>query len=447
MASLYFENQVRIDELKVVREFPNVIPDDILGIPPKREVEFAIDLVPGTIPVYMVPYRMPASDLSELKKQLEELLEKKFIRPSVSPRGAPVLLVKKKDGISFLGHVISGSGIAVDPSKVNVVLQWETPKSATEIRSFLGLADYYRRFIEGFSKLALSLMRLTCKGKAFVWDVQCGVLIQISKVVTYASRQLRIHEKNYPTHDLELAADYDFCLNYHPGKANVVADALSRKTLHMSAMMVKELELTEQLRDMSLVCKVTPHSVMLGMLKINNDFLDNIREAQKLDVKLVDLMVGTDRLENGDFKLMKSTHFIPINITFPIAKLAEIYVRVIVKFHGVPLCIVSYRDPRFTSNFWKSLQQISNRIGKVAYRVALPPNIANLHDVFHMSQLRKYVSDPSHVIQVDDVHVRDNLTVETMHVRIVNRDMKVLRGKEIALVKVVWLGAAAESLT
>ena len=141
-------------------------------------------------------------------------------------------------------HIVSGNGIAVDPSKVDAVSQWGTPKSVTEVRSFLGLAGYYRWFIEGFSKLALPLTQLTCKGKAFVWNTQCessfhelkqrlttapililpkleepfvvycdasklglgGVLMQDGKVVAYASRQLRIHEKNYPTHDLELAA-------------------------------------------------------------------------------------------------------------------------------------------------------------------------------------------------------------------------------------------------
>jgi len=77
----------------------------------------------------------------------------------------------------------------------------------------------------------------------------------------------------------------------------------------------------------------------------------------------------------------------------------------------------------------------------------LPPHLSNLHDVFHVSQLRKYVPDPSHVIQRDYVQVRDNLTVETLTVRIEGREMKKLRGKEIPLVKVVWEGATSESLT
>lgn len=92
--------------------------------------------------------------------------------------------------------------------------------------------------------------------------------------------------------------------------------------------------------------------------------------------------------------------------------------------------------------------QISERIGTVAYRVGLPPHLSNLHDVFHVSQLRKYVADPSHVIpRDDDVQVRDNLTVETMPLRIDGRKVKSLRGKEIPLVRVVWGGATGESLT
>ncbi|CAL5200892.1 unnamed protein product [Lathyrus oleraceus] len=89
--------------------------------------------------------------------------------------------------------------------------------------------------------------------------------------------------------------------------------------------------------------------------------------------------------------------------------------------------------PRFIGPY-----QILERIGEVAYRIALPPSLANLHEVFHVSQLRRYIPDPSHVVQVDDVRVRDNLTVETSPMRIEDRELKQLRGKEIALVKVVF---------
>ncbi|GKA32376.1 putative reverse transcriptase domain-containing protein [Tanacetum coccineum] len=182
----------------------------------------------------------------------------------------------------FLGHVIDSRGIHVDPSKIEYIKDWASPKTPTEIRQFLGLAGYYRRFIEGFSKIAKSMTKLTQKGIKFDWGekeenafqlikqklcsapilalpegsedfvVYCDashkglgvVLMQREKVIAYASRQLKVHEKNYTTHDLELGSvelnmrqrrwlellsDYDCDIRYHPGKANVVADALSRK--------------------------------------------------------------------------------------------------------------------------------------------------------------------------------------------------------------------------
>ncbi|GJU32304.1 putative reverse transcriptase domain-containing protein [Tanacetum coccineum] len=181
--------------------------------------------------------------------------------------------------VQFLGHVIDSRGIHVDPAKIESIKDWASPKTPTEIRQFLGLAGYYRRFIEGFSKIAKSMTKLTQKGIKFDWGekeenafqlikqklcsapilalpegsedfvVYCdashkglgAVLMQREKVIVYTSRQLKIHEKNYTTHDLELGSvvfalkiwrhylDYDYDIRYHPGKANVVADALSRK--------------------------------------------------------------------------------------------------------------------------------------------------------------------------------------------------------------------------
>jgi len=88
--------------IPVVQDFVDVFPEEVPGLPPSREVEFSIDLVPRTGPVPMAPYRMAPAELVELKKQIEDLMEKQFIRPSTSPWGAPVLLVKKKDGSSRL---------------------------------------------------------------------------------------------------------------------------------------------------------------------------------------------------------------------------------------------------------------------------------------------------------------------------------------------------------
>ena len=91
-----------VNEIPIVREFPNVFPDDITRLPPEREVEFTIDLIPGTEPISIPPYRMAPVELRKLKAQLEEFLSKGFIRPSISPWGAPVLFVKKKDGSLWL---------------------------------------------------------------------------------------------------------------------------------------------------------------------------------------------------------------------------------------------------------------------------------------------------------------------------------------------------------
>ncbi|GJY36950.1 putative reverse transcriptase domain-containing protein, partial [Tanacetum coccineum] len=153
--------------------------------------------------------------------------------------------------VQFLGHVIDNKGIHVDPAKIESIKDWVSPKTPMEIRQFLGLAGYYRRFIEGAPILALPE-----GSKDFV--VYCdasikglgAVLMQREKVIAYVSRQLKIHEKNYTTYDMELGAvhildqkelnmrqchwlellsDYDCEIRYHPGKANVVVDALSRK--------------------------------------------------------------------------------------------------------------------------------------------------------------------------------------------------------------------------
>ncbi|GJU64233.1 putative reverse transcriptase domain-containing protein [Tanacetum coccineum] len=306
----------RLEDVPIVRDFPEVFPEDLSGLPPTRQVEFQIDLMPGVAPVARAPYRLAPSKMKELSEQLQELSDKGFIRPNSSPWGAPVLFVKKKDGsfrmcidyrelnkltvknryplpriddlfdqlqgssvyskidlrsgyhqlrvreedilkmalrtryghyefqvmpfgltnapavfmhlmnrvckpyldkfvivfiddiliysknkkeheehlkaimellkkeelyakfskcefwipkVQFLSHVIDSQCIHVDPAKIESIKDWASPKIPMEMRQILGLAGYYRRFIEGFSKIAKPITKLTQKKVAFEW--------------------------------------------------------------------------------------------------------------------------------------------------------------------------------------------------------------------------------------------------------------------------------------
>ena len=503
-----------------------MFPVELPGLPPDRDVEFTIKLLPGTAPISVTPYRMASTELRELKTQLQELLEKGYIRPSISPWGAPVLFVKKKDGtlrlyidyrklnrvtiknkyplprvddlfdqlqgarvfskidlrsgyhqlrianadvqktafrtryghyeflvmpfrltnapavfmalmnkvfqpyidkfvivfiddilvysrdeeehanhlrlalqtlrekqlyakfnkcefwldqVVFLGNIVSGEGIKVDLKKIEAVLNREPPKNVPELRSFLGLARYYRRFVKGFSIIAAPLTKLLRKNVEYKWTEACQssfeelkaklttapvlaspsgtsgfvvysdasyqglgcVLMQHGRVIAYASRQLSPYEISYPTHDLELAAvvfslkiwrhylygetfqiftdhkslkyllsqkelnmrqrrwlellkDYDCTIEYHLGKENVVADALSRKVSGRVANLLS-------LREMNVELQVSPSGVLLATLKIRPVLHERIREAQNRDDYIIELRKKMDQGKGKEF--------------------------------------------------------------------------------------------------------------------------------------------------
>ena len=504
-------SEMQLAKVPMVNEFFDVFPEDLPGLLPDREIEFEIELAPGTEPISIAPYRMAPAELKELKVQMEELLSKGFVKTSTSPWGAPVMFVKKKDGslrlcidyrqlnkvtirnqyplpriddlfdqlqgakvfskidlrsgyhqlkvrredvpktafrtryghyeflvmpfgltnappafmdlmnrvfgpyldkffivfiddilvyssskeehaehlrivlqtlrehqpyakfikcqfwldrVTFLGHVVSAEGISVDPQKIEANVDWKPPTNVTEVRSFLGLTGYYRKFVEGFSKIATPLTKLTRKEEKFIWSEVCQnsfdelkqrlttepvltlpsgsegftvycdasrqglgcVLMQRDRVIAYASRKLKKHEVNYPTHDLELATvvfalriwrhylygvpcriftnhkslqylfsqkdlnmrqrrwielikDYDFTIEYHPGKANVVADALSRKPYSSLAQLKAEyLPMLVELRSMGVSLETTESGTLVAAFHVRPVLVDKVRD-------------------------------------------------------------------------------------------------------------------------------------------------------------------------
>ncbi|GKB17895.1 putative reverse transcriptase domain-containing protein [Tanacetum coccineum] len=260
------------------------------ALPPTRQVEFQIDLIPDAASVARAPYRLAPSERKELSEQLQKLSDKSFIRPSSSPWGAPVLFVKKKDG---------SIRMCIDYQELNKLmvknryplpriddffdqLQGSSVYSKIDLRLDKFMIIYIDDILiysknkkehEEHLKAILELLKkeefapilaLTEGSKDFV--VYCDVshkglgtvLMQKEKVISYASRQLEIHEKNYTTHDLELGSkelnmrqrcwlelhsDYDCEIRYHPRKANVVANALSKKE-QIKPLKVRALAMT-----------------------------------------------------------------------------------------------------------------------------------------------------------------------------------------------------------
>ncbi|XP_074288790.1 uncharacterized protein LOC141613946 [Silene latifolia] len=460
--------------------------------------------------------------------------------------------------VAFLGHIISKEGVAMHTTKIEAVSRWVAPKNVTEIRSFLGLAGYYRLFVKDFSKIARPLTSLMKKESRFKWDESCEtafltlkerqttapllalpegnenfevytddsknglgcVLMQNGRVIAYASRQLKTHEENYPTHDLELGVvvfalkiwrHYLYGTTFkvfsdHKRKANVVADALSRKSVHSLCTALSMIRLKEEVKEMGI--KVIRKRESIGDLTPEPGFYEEIRERQASDVKIQEWKGLLEKGEPSRFelhkdgslifkgrwcipcdeefkkKIMNEAHNTLYHTSIGMAPFEALYGR---KCES-PICwddstkavilgpqmiqdIVdqvhiirekmraaqdrkkSYADLRRSDNEFgvgdKVLLKVSpmrgvmrfgkreklsqkfigpyeilDRVGEVAYRLALPPALDRVHNVFHVSQLRKYESDPSHVLEVEMIELDNALTYVETPKEILDRKVK-----------------------
>ncbi|WRX14200.1 Reverse transcriptase domain - like 10 [Theobroma cacao] len=297
--------------------------------------------------------------------------------------------------VVFLGHEVSGAGIYVDPKKIEAILQWEQPGMVTEIRSFLGLVGYYRRFVQGFSLITAPLTRLTRKGVNDASKLGLGcILMQDEKVIAYASRQLKKHETNYPTHDLELAAVV-FALkiwrHYLYGeRCRIFTDHKSLKYL----LTQKELNLgqrrwLELIKDYDLVIDYHPKKAnVIRELQKSDDWLK--QEVQKLQ----DGETGEFRLsDNGSTKMYRTIKesYWWSGMKRDIAEFVEkcITCQQIKAEHQKPSGVIRFVNRGKLNLRYIGPFRIIERIGLVAYRLELPLELDRIHNVFHVSMFEK----------------------------------------------------------
>ncbi|GJS60769.1 reverse transcriptase domain-containing protein [Tanacetum coccineum] len=485
-------DEPKLSDISVVRDFVDVLPEDLSGFPPQRQVEFRIYLIPGATPVAKSPYRLAPSEMQELSGQLQELQDKGshyfskidlrsgyhqlrvhkddipktafrtrygHFEFTVMPFGltnAPAVFMdlmnqvcklyldkfvivfiddiliysKTKEDhevhlrlvlellrkerlyakfskcefwlqeVHFLGHVVNQNGIHVDPSKIEAVKNWKAPITPSEIRSFFGLVGVEQE--EAFQTLKNNLcdapiLSLPDGVEDFV--VYCDasnqglgcVLMQRNK------KELNMRQRRW----IKLFSDYECEIRYHPGKANVVVDALSRKErvkpkrVRAMAMTIQSGQMKRKgdeslyfmdriwvpligcvrtvimdeahksryyvhpgadkmyydLRDMYWWPRMKRDiATYIPEWKWENITMDFITKLPRARSRHDAIWVVVDRLT-------KSAHFLAISEDYSMGKLARLYTDEIVMHHGVPVSIISDRDARFTSRHWKTFQK------------------------------------------------------------------------------------------
>ncbi|XP_060210611.1 uncharacterized protein LOC132637556 [Lycium barbarum] len=437
------------------QDFDDIFPEDIpKGLKPLRGIEHQIDFVPGAHIPNRPAYRSNPEETKELQRQVEELLKKGFVRESLSPCSVPVLLVPKKDGswrmcvdcrainkitvkyrhpiprLDDMLDQLHGSkifskidlksgyyqirmnpgdewktafktkyelyecskGVEVDEEKIKAIREWPKPKSVTEVRSFHGLASFYRRFVRDFSTIAAPLTEVIKKDKGFTWslEVECdasgkgigAVLMQESKPIAYfienlselyALSQGKLNRRHAKW--VEFIETFPYVIAYKQGKENVVADALSRREAHCGGLtghfgVPKTLDILVEhffwpgmRKDVEKVCsqcleckqdksKVLPHGLYTPL---------PVPTSPWLDISM-DFMLGLPRTKHGKDSIFvvvdrfsKMSRFIPCLKTNDASHVADLFVKKVVKLHGIPKTIISDRDAKFLSHFWRVL--------------------------------------------------------------------------------------------
>ncbi|XP_070681775.1 uncharacterized protein [Malus domestica] len=409
-----------VEDVRVVRHFSDVFPNDLPGLPPDRDVEVVIDLLPSTNHISLTPYRMTPDKLRELKVKFQELVDKGFIQPSISPWGAPVLFVRKKDETLRL---------CIDYRQLNRIdlrsgYYQLNIRSEDSLKQLSGL-DMLKYYLTHAPILALpdDIGNFEVYSDASLNGLGY-VLMQHGRVIAYASRQLKPHEKNYPTHDLKLAAIiFTLKIWRHYFYGEKLANALSRKTpAKLNVIYDCHVPLLANLRSTG---------VELGVEDREESLLANFQESRMYVLNNVEL-----KKEILDEAHISAYAMHPGEVGEKVLVGPEIVDETTQNVQLSPWRgVVQYRKKCKLSLRYIEPYLIIERVGEVAYRLELPSELSKVHNVFHVSMLRHYISDPSHVIPPQPLEINSDLTYDEEPMTILDWKDKVLRNKTMRLVK------------
>ncbi|GKA71432.1 putative reverse transcriptase domain-containing protein [Tanacetum coccineum] len=344
--------------------------------------------------------------------------------------------------MKFLGHVIDSKGVHVDPLKIKAIKNWAAPTTPTEVRQFLGLAGYYRRFIEGFSLISKPLTKLTQKNKKYKWGEE-EEAFQMLKQKLHSAPILSLPEG---TKDFVVYCDASITgfravlmqrekICYHPDKANVVADSLRRK------------EREKPLRVRALVMTVYPDLSERILWAQTEAMKEEMVKAENLGRSLQKAL-GTDvnmsmtyhlEMDGQSEKTIQTIEDMLRSYTDVRRKPMEFSMGDMVMLKVSPWKGVirfgkrGKLSPRYVGSF-----KIIDRVGPVAYKLELPDELHGIHNTFHVSNLKKCLADENLIIPLEEIQLDDKLHFIEEPVKIMDREVYQLKQSRIPIVKVRW---------